>query len=221
MKSSAFEKYDNEENLRLRMEMVEKQIRARGIYDTRVLKAMETIPRHFFVPQQYLKESYDDHPLPIGNGQTISQPYIVALMSELIRSHSNMKILEIGTGCGYQTAVLSRLVEEVYSIEIVEDLYHRAKARFENLNLNHVHIKLGDGSFGWPEAAPFDAILGAASPKKIPDLLLKQLKVGGRLVMPEGDISQYIMVITRTEDGFIKEQNIPVRFVSMTGSAGE
>ena len=196
--------------------MVEKQIERRGINDPRVLEVMRDTPRHLFIPE-YLKEmAYEDGPLPIGEGQTISQPYIVALMTELLELKGDEKILEIGTGSGYQAAVLSALVSEVFSIEIVKNLVDRAELRLKNMGYKNVTIRWGDGYKGWPGEAPFDGIIVTAAPDKIPQLLIDQLKVGGRLVVPIGTHRQELKVITKDKDGTIQSKNIiPVRFVPM------
>lgn len=199
--------------------MVAEQIRGRGLDDPRILAAMEAVPRHLFVPDAYRDEAYGDHPLPIGYGQTISQPYVVALMSELLELEPGDRVLEIGTGSAYHAAVLSHLAEEVYTIEIVDELAHRAEDTLEELGYDNVHVRSGDGYRGWPEAAPFDAVLLTAAPREIPAPLLDQLAVGGRLVAPVGDRLQRLQVITRTEDGSVTELRDPVRFVPMTGEA--
>jgi len=203
----------------LRREMVEKQIRARGIRDPRVLDALLRIPRHEFVPPALKAEAYDDTPLGIGEGQTISQPYIVAFMTELACLNPDSKVLEVGTGSGYQTAVLSVLAREVFSIEIIEHLGQLAKEKLERGHFSNVHVRIGDGYQGWPEESPFDAILVTAAPHHVPQPLLHQLKIGGRLVIPIGDFYQDLAVYTKTERGVQEEKVIPVRFVPMTGQA--
>ncbi len=203
-----------------RREMVEGQLRERGIRSQAVLIAMGKVPRHRFVPW-YLRElAYRDDPLPIGKGQTISQPYIVALMTELIEPKKEMRVLEIGTGSGYQAAVLAECVGEVDTIEIVPELGRAAASLLRELGYSSVHARIGDGYEGWPERAPFDAIvLTAAPPEHIPGPLLDQLKIGGRLVAPVGRGDQDLVRITRTEKGFTREVIVPVRFVPMTGKA--
>jgi len=200
-----------------RAHMVETQIRARGIKDSRVLKAMGEVPRHLFVPADVRDRAYDDSPLPIGDGQTISQPYIVALMTSLLELHPNDKVLEIGTGSGYQAAVLSHLAAEVYTIEIRPDLAHEAEHRLSDLGYTNVHVRIGDGYGGWPAVAPFDGIVVTAAPPHIPQPLIDQLKVGGRMVVPVGAYFQDLQVITKTAHGLEKKNVIPVRFVPMTG----
>ncbi len=212
---------DGERERRRRLEMVDRQIAARGIGDAAVLEAMRDVPRHLFVPPSERAFAYSDGPLPIGHDQTISQPYIVALMTALVRPHPEMKVLEIGTGSGYQAAVLARCVREVFSIEIVEPLGRRARALLEELGCANVRVRIGDGYDGWPEEAPFDAILVTAAPDRIPDPLLAQLRTGGRLVVPLGIGVQDLVVVTKTEDGFVREVVTGVRFVPMTGKARE
>ena len=202
-----------------RQRMIEDQLRRRGISDPKVLEAMETVPRHLFVGQGQRNLAYEDGPLPIGSGQTISQPYIVALMTELLEPQRADKVLEIGTGSGYQAAVLSRVTKEVYSIEIVETLGAQAKKRLRSLGYNNIRVRIGDGFHGWPEEAPFDSIILTAAPPALPEPLLKQLKVGGKLVAPVGDGVQDLVLITRTEEGFDRRSVVPVRFVPMTGLA--
>jgi protein-L-isoaspartate(D-aspartate) O-methyltransferase len=204
-----------------RQQMVESQIERRGIKDSRVLEAMRTVHRHEFVPQQYRQRSYEDNPLPIGHEQTISQPYIVAIMTELLQLDSIAKVLEIGTGSGYQAAVLAELTDSVYSIEIVEPLCRQADSVLSALGYENVQVRCGDGYRGWPEAAPFNAIIVTAAPEKVPQPLIDQLQVGGRLVIPVGSYFQELMLITKTDSGIIEKSVIPVRFVPMTGEAEE
>lgn len=197
-------------------------LRAEGIEDPRVLQAISDVPRHELVPEAQKPHAYENRPLPIGKGQTISQPYIVALMTSLADVQPGERVLEIGTGSGYQAAVLSKLAGELYTIEIVEHLGKRAKRDLERLGLvDNVHFKLGDGYAGWPEAAPFDAIVVTAAPPKIPEPLKEQLKVGGRLVIPVGGLYQDLRVLENTEEGLKERDVIPVRFVPMTGKAQE
>ena len=195
--------------------MVVHQIHARGIRDSLVLRTMRETPRHLFVPEYLERNAYIDRPLPIGEEQTISQPYIVALMTELLRLTGKEKVLEIGTGSGYQAAVLSPLVKEVYTIEIVESLAESAKERLINLGYDNVIVKWGDGYKGWPEHAPFDCVIVTAAPEYIPKALVEQLKIGGRLVIPVGSFYQELKVITKAKDGIKEESIIPVRFVPM------
>ncbi|MBW2713696.1 MAG: protein-L-isoaspartate(D-aspartate) O-methyltransferase, partial [Deltaproteobacteria bacterium] len=204
-----------------RKDMVRDQLEARGIRDPRVLNAMREVERHLFVPDRLKKYSYEDQPLPIGHSQTISQPYIVAFMTELSNLQSGDKVLEIGTGSGYQAAVLAAMGCEVYSIEIVKELAEEASQRLRELGIDRVHVRDGDGYAGWPEQAPFDAILVTAAPPYIPEPLKQQLRVGGRLVIPVGQFFQELLLIERTEKGFEEKKTLPVRFVPMTGEAQE
>jgi protein-L-isoaspartate(D-aspartate) O-methyltransferase len=197
--------------------MVDRQLRGRELDDRRVLRAMEQVPRHRFVPDSVRERAYDDRPLPIGHGQTISQPYVVALMCSLLDLDSQDRVLEIGTGSGYHAAVLSRLAREVYTIEIVEALGERAAEALREVGYDNVHVRVGDGYRGWPEEAPFDAIVLTAAPPRIPEPLIEQLKVGGRMVLPVGDRLQQLQLLTRTETGVETRTVIPVRFVPMTG----
>jgi protein-L-isoaspartate(D-aspartate) O-methyltransferase len=201
----------------LRAAMVDRQIAGRDVRDPRVLAAMRRVPRHRFVPAAWVAEAYEDHPLPIGEGQTISQPYIVALMTELLALRGGERVLEVGTGSGYQAAVLAEVAGEVFSIEIVEPLARRAAATLAELGYGKVHVRAGDGYRGWPEAAPFDAVIVTAAPDHVPQPLIDQLKVGGRLVIPVGTYSQELLVITKTPQGTETRSAIPVRFVPMTG----
>jgi protein-L-isoaspartate(D-aspartate) O-methyltransferase len=205
----------------VRARMVERQIAARGVRDERVLRAMRAVPRHKFVDARYAREAYGDHPLPIGHGQTISQPYIVAYMIELLKLPPNARVLEVGTGCGYQAAVLGEIAREVYTIEIVEALATCARATLAQLGYDTVHVRHGDGYGGWPDKAPFDGIVVAAAPADVPPALVEQLAPGGRLVIPVGDVDQEIRVITRTPEGLKEERLIPVRFVPLTRNPRE
>lgn len=198
--------------------MAAEQIEARGVRDARVLAAMRRVPRHEFVGEAYRQFAYDDRPLPIEDEQTISQPYIVALMTELADVQPGEKVLEVGTGSGYQAAVLSALGAEVYSIEIMPGLAQSARLRLERLGYA-AHVRHGDGYAGWQEHAPFDAIIITAAPPSVPQPLEAQLAVGGRLVVPVGTGVQDLWVWTRTESGLDKRNVLPVRFVPMTGRA--
>jgi protein-L-isoaspartate(D-aspartate) O-methyltransferase len=203
-----------------REHMVRDTIASRDVTDERVLRAMRTVPRHEFVPEGQRGDAYADHPLPIGHEQTISQPYIVAIMSQLAQVEPGDTVLEVGTGSGYQAAVLAEMGVEVYSIEIVEPLARSAQQTLSRLGYRNVHVRAGDGYAGWPEHAPFDAIVITAAPPRVPEPLEEQLKVGGRMVVPVGeDGMQNLMVLTRTADGFEQSNVIPVRFVPMTGEA--
>ena len=203
-----------------RHEMVRTQIEARGVRDAVVLEAMRSVPRHLFVPQSQRVKAYADRPLPIGSGQTISQPYIVALMTELAGVKPGDKVLEVGTGSGYQAAVLAEMGVRLFSIEIIEALAKSAKATLEERGyMTNVEVRHGDGYGGWPDQAPFDAIIVTAAPPKVPKPLKEQLKVGGRLIIPVGKRYQSLLKVTRTKNGFSGESVIPVRFVPMTGKA--
>lgn len=202
-----------------RLEMVDRQILARGVKDPRVLDALKHVPRHLFVPAGESAQAYEDHPLPIGSGQTISQPYVVAFMTEQLRMTGKEKVLEIGTGSGYQTAVLARLAGKVFSIEIRPELAESAMKRLESLGIENVKVRAADGYRGWPEEAPFDAILVTAAPEAVPPPLLQQLAVGGRMVIPVGGFYQELKVIERTSSGFTEKSVLPVRFVPFVGEA--
>jgi protein-L-isoaspartate(D-aspartate) O-methyltransferase len=197
--------------------MVDEQIRAREITAPAVLSAMRKVPRHLFVPAEVRHLAYDDHPLPIGSQQTISQPYIVAYMTEAADISPREKVLEIGTGSGYQAAILGEIAREVYTIEIIPELAERARNTLAELGYTNVHAKAGNGYLGWPEHAPFDAILVTAAPDQVPQALVDQLAPGGKMVVPVGEIVQNMMVIERTQKGVVTRQTIPVRFVPMTG----
>jgi protein-L-isoaspartate(D-aspartate) O-methyltransferase len=208
---------DESELARQRQQMVTEQIEARGLKSPLVLEALRTVPRHEFVPPAARHDAYGDHPLPIGHGQTISQPYIVAFMTDALSLSGREKVLEVGTGSGYQAAVLSQAASAVYSIEIVAPLADEARERMARLGYRNVFVRAGDGYKGWPEAAPFDAIIVTAAAPKIPEPLKAQLKDGGRLVIPVGDRNQELVVLTRRGDGFEERRVLPVTFVPMTG----
>jgi protein-L-isoaspartate(D-aspartate) O-methyltransferase len=203
-----------------RNRMVTQQIQWRGVKDTLVLNSMSKVPRHVFVPDYLKGQAYVDSPLPIGEGQTISQPYIVAFMTEALKLTGGEKVLEIGTGSGYQAAVLAEIVKDVYTIEIVPSLGQKAEGLLKKFGYENIHVKIGDGYRGWPEQAPFDAIIVTAAPSHIPQPLVDQLKKGGRMIIPVGDYYQELILITKEFDGSIKRKSIlPVRFVPMTGEA--
>jgi protein-L-isoaspartate(D-aspartate) O-methyltransferase len=208
-----------------RERMVTDQLQARGVHDPGVLAAMRRVPRHLFVPPEEQAHAYEDRPLPIGHGQTISQPYIVALMTELARPRAGDRALEVGTGSGYQSAVLSGLVGEVFTVEIAEELARAAERRLANLGYANVRTRVGDGYGGWPERAPFDLILVTAAPDHVPPALISQLKPGGRLVIPVGAVYdvQELRLIEKDPAGRVRTQNvIPVRFVPLRRNpAGE
>jgi len=202
-----------------RARMVAEQIQSRGVSSEMVLEAMVRVPRHRFVPDANRELSYTDGPLPIGQGQTISQPYIVALMTQLTRPGPSKKVLEIGTGSGYQAAILAECFEEVYTIEIIPELGRTAEKLLRDLGYDNVNVRIGDGYDGWPEQAPFDAVIVTAAPEMIPRPLMEQLAPDGRLVLPLGKWSQDLVVVTRVGEGYKKEIVTGVRFVPMTGKA--
>jgi len=199
----------------LRGKMVDFQIEKRGVRDKRVLDVMKKTPRHLFVPEALRPEAYDDTPLPIGDGQTISQPYIVGLMTELLGLKGNERVLEIGTGSGYQAAILAQLAAEVYTIEIIPDLAKRAENVLTKIGCRNVHVRNGDGYQGWPEEAPFDAVIVTAAPERIPQALVEQIKLGGRLVIPVGGEFQELFLGVKTARGLDLKSVVPVRFVPM------
>lgn len=202
-----------------RRNMVRDQIRARGIRDARVLEAMGKIPRHLFIPEPYRHLAYDDRPVPIGEGQTISQPFIVALMTSELDVDPDDRVLEIGTGSGYQAAVLAELAREVYTVEIVDPLARRARDTLATMGYANILVKSGDGFYGWGEHAPFDAIIVTCAAPSIPERLVEQLEVGGRMILPLGDdpFFQSLTVVTKRRDGFDKRSITGVVFVPMTG----
>ena len=200
-----------------RREMVHNQIVARGITDTNVIDAMLSVERHRFVPKELERLAYNDYPLSIGEEQTISQPYIVALMTEKLALQSSHKVLEIGTGSGYQAAILSLITQEVYTIEIIPSLARSAAERLKELDYNNVYVKCGDGFLGWPEAAPFDAIIITCAPPEVPPPLIEQLAEGGRLIVPVGDNFQVLTLFKKVDGKLEKTDIAPVRFVPMKG----
>lgn len=203
-----------------RQMMVQSQIKARGVLDERVLSALRAVPRHEFVPDNYKSQAYQDYPLPIGFDQTISQPYIVAYMSEMLKLKGDEKVLEIGTGSGYQAAVLSHLAKEVYTIEIIEPLCKNAEIQLKKLGYDNCFVRCGDGYQGWPESAPFDAIIVTAAPEEVPQPLINQLKEGGRMIIPVGRFMQYLRLFVKNKNGSVIEKKlIAVRFVPMTGES--
>ncbi len=205
-----------------RLAMVEQQIAARGVKDPLVLEAMRTVPRHRFVPARYIEQAYADHPLPIGFGQTISQPYIVALMTEALALEPGEKVLEIGTGSGYQAAILAQMGMDVYTVEIIPQLAQRAEATLQELGYTNVRVRNADGYFGWPEHAPYDAIIVTAAPDHLPPPLPEQLKPGGRLVIPIGPPGavQTLWLFEKSPEGALKATNLgPVRFVPLVREA--
>jgi len=203
-----------------RTKMVEQQLRARGVREERVLAAMAKVPREEFLPESLRNQAYTDGAMPIGHDQTISQPFIVAFMTEQLRPQPTDRVLEIGTGTGYQTAVLSELVKDVYTIEILDPLAKEASARLARLGYSNAHVKVGDGFQGWPEVAPFDAIIVTCAPTKVPPPLTQQLKDGGRMIIPVGAGLDQQLHLLEKKDGQLAERAIlPVRFVQMSGEA--
>lgn len=202
---------------RLRQLMVERQIASRGVKDRRVLAAMARVPRHVFVPEGYRPSAYDDHPLPIGEGQTISQPYIVAYMTEALQLDPQDRVLEIGTGSGYQAAILGELVKEVYTIEIIETLAVKAQGVLDRLGYRNVHVRVGDGYLGWPEKAPFDAVIVTCAPERVPQPLIDQLREGGRMIIPVGETGAVQSLVRGVKRGgrLEKKDVMAVRFVPM------
>ena len=204
-----------------RQMMVETQIKERGVKNKAALEAMLSVPRHKFVPPAYKAHAYADRPLPIGHGQTISQPYIVALMTSILGLNSESVVLEVGTGSGYQAAILSRICKEVYTVEIIPPLGENAAALLKNLEYDNIKVEIGDGYYGWEEYAPFDGIMVTAAATYIPPPLIKQLKPGGKMIIPIGGVFQVqrLMLITKKQDGTLVSENIiPVRFVPLTRS---
>jgi protein-L-isoaspartate(D-aspartate) O-methyltransferase len=208
---------DDTSGARARERMVAEQIEGRDVRDPRTLAAMRKVPRHLFVPPGSEADAYADHPLPIGHGQTISQPYIVGFMTEALGLRGGETVLEVGTGSGYQSAVLSEIAARVFTIEIVAPLAEEAALRLKRLGYLNVSVRAGDGYRGWPEKAPFDAIVVTAAAPRIPDPLKEQLKDGGRLVLPVGDEYQELIVVSRRGTSFEERRILPVRFVPMTG----
>jgi protein-L-isoaspartate(D-aspartate) O-methyltransferase len=198
-----------------RQRMVDQQLRSRDIRNPRVLDAMLTVPRHLFIPEANRSEAYDDGPVPIGHGQTISQPYLVAFMTQALEIGPDDRVLEIGTGCGYQAAVLATLAKQVYSIEIIPSLAERARGTLSALGYRNVDVRTGNGYLGWPEHAPFDRIIVTAAPEEVPDALVQQLKVGGLMAVPVGTVMQELRILRRTDRGTETLDTLPVRFVPM------
>jgi protein-L-isoaspartate(D-aspartate) O-methyltransferase len=204
---------------RLRQRMIREQLQMRNIKDLHVLAAMNKVPRHEFVPFDYRESAYDDCALPLKMGQTVSQPYIVAFMTQALELQGTERVLEIGTGSGYQAAVLAEIVTEVYTIEILPQLHEQAAALLAKLGFRNIHLRTGDGYMGWPEHAPFDRIIVTAAPEYVPQPLIDQLKEGGRLIVPLGKINQDLVIIKKEKAGITRQTTIPVRFVPMTGEA--
>lgn len=210
--------FDQEDYASKRDQMVKTQLRARGIKDAATLSAMQNVPRHLFVPEHLKPYAYTDGPLAIGDGQTISQPYIVAFMTEALQLKENDKVLEIGTGSGYQAAVLATIVDSVYTIEIVKNLAFKAKNRLKELGYDNANVKWGDGYHGWPAHAPFDAIMVTAGADSIPQPLLDQLKIGGRMIIPVGPYNNltHLVMVKKKKNKITKKKLLPVRFVPFT-----
>jgi protein-L-isoaspartate(D-aspartate) O-methyltransferase len=206
-----------------RRQMVNTQLAGRDIHDPAVLEAMRIVPREAFVPTDKAQLAYADSPLPIGHGQTISQPYIVAMMTQALELASQERVLEIGTGSGYAAAILSRIARQVFTVERHAELAHEAEIRFRELGYDNIHVHIGDGTLGWPEHAPYDAIVVTAGGPDIPDPLLEQLAIGGRLVIPVGvkfDVQQLVCVRRSSDDEYVRENLVGVRFVPLVGAAG-
>ena len=219
--NNEFALFDTPETKKLRGRMVEQQIKARGVSNRNVIAAMLKVPRHMFVPDDMVPYAYDDYPLPIGEGQTISQPYIVALMTELLEPKPTDVVLEIGTGSGYQAAVLAQIVKRVYSVERISKLAEFAKKNLRMLGINNVEVVLGDGWYGLPEHAPYNGIIVTAAPEDVPKPLLDQLADEGRLVIPIGTDFQRLWVIRREGEIFERIPSIPVRFVPLISEKPE
>ena len=195
--------------------MVSSQIAARGIKDLKILDAIKKVPRHLFVPEDMLSHAYSDEPLPIGEGQTISQPYIVAYMTEVLALQGGEHVLEIGTGSGYQTAILAELAQKVFTVELIESLSIRAQKALNKLKYTNILYKIGDGTYGWDEQAPFDAIMVTAAPDQLPRSLEEQLKIGGKMIIPIGSTFQELVFVTRGKKRFKRKKLLPVRFVPL------
>ena len=198
-----------------RTQMIEDQIQGRGVYNPELLEALSYVPRHVFVPAGLQKYAYEDHPVEIGYGQTVSQPYMVACMTEILHLRAGHRVLEIGTGSGYQTAVLSRLVDKVFTVEIVEPLYMKARVTLSSLGFNNIAFRSGDGHRGWPEESPFDAVIVTAAPVQIPAELCAQLKEGGRMVLPVGEAYQELVLVVKDGKRIRTKSLFPVRFVPL------
>ncbi len=215
-------KQNSDKYEKVRQRMVREQIAARGIKDQKVIQAMLDVPRHLFVPENHERMAYEDRPLPIGEGQTISQPYIVALMTETLDLNEDMSVLEIGTGSGYQAAILAEIVNEVYTIEIIESLAIKAKNTLNDLHYENISFKIGDGYKGWEEKAPFDAIIVTCAPSNIPKPLEEQLKEGGKMIIPlGGSIAQELVLIEKRKGKLIRKEVTSVRFVPMVRGDGK
>lgn len=213
---------DNNQFMKSRQEMVNSQIKARGISDQRVLDAMLKVERHLFISNEYWGEAYDDHPLPIGYGQTISQPYIVAFMTDVLKLKSSDRVLEIGTGSGYQAAILAEICDTVFTIEIVTELAKSAETTLAQLGYKNVYVRSGDGYKGWQEKAPFNAIIVTCAPTHIPQPLQDQLTEGGRMIIPVGGVYTQELILLEKREGVLKQKDVlPVRFVPMINPKGD
>ena len=212
---------DGDEFAKRRQQMVREQLQSRDISDPRVLAAMGKVPRHEFVPADFVQAAYEDNALPLKSGQTISQPYIVAYMTQALELRGPERVLEIGTGSGYQAAILAEIAQEVYTVEILPELQQQAVAVLSKLGYRNIRFRVGDGYMGWPEYAPFDRIIVTAAPESVPKPLIDQLKEGGRLIIPLGTLSQDLTILEKTASGIAWRTTIPVRFVPMTGKAQE
>ena len=210
-----FDNVRGENFLKEREKMVQVQLEARGIRDTKVLEAMTKVPRHRFVPENMKRHAYNDEPLPIGEGQTISQPYIVAFMTEALCLRSSDRVLEVGTGSGYQSAILAEIVKEVYTVELIDSLSFNAQKALREMEYKNVFFKIGDGSLGWEEHSPYDAIMVTAAPSRVPAPLRNQLKIGGRMIIPVGSLFQELVLLVREKKKFKKKKLLPVRFVPL------
>jgi protein-L-isoaspartate(D-aspartate) O-methyltransferase len=211
---------DTHEHFQARKNMIRDQILVRGVRNSTVIRAIAAVPRHRFVSEDLERRAFDDSPLPIGENQTISQPYIVAYMTAALELEGGERVLEVGTGSGYQAAVLAEIASEVYTIEINENLAIEVAARFKKMNYENIHLRFGDGYRGWPDEGPFDGIVVTAAPNHIPQRLIDQLRIGAKLVIPVGESEQELVVVTKLADGTIKrESRIPVRFVPMIREA--
>jgi protein-L-isoaspartate(D-aspartate) O-methyltransferase len=219
--STNSQKFNSAKLIRLREKMIREQLEARNVKDPRVLASMSKVPRHEFVPSNLIESAYDDCALPLKMGQTISQPYIVGYMTQALELKGTERVLEVGTGSGYQAAVLAEIVPEVYTIEILPELGEQAASTLARLGYRNIHFRIGDGYAGWPEHAPYDRIIVTAAPEKIPQPLIDQLKIGGRMIIPIGRMEQELEVLDKDSTGITRRSTIPVRFVPMTGKAQE
>jgi protein-L-isoaspartate(D-aspartate) O-methyltransferase len=219
--STNSQEFSSAELIRLREKMIREQLEARDIKDSRVLASMAEVPRHEFVPGELIESAYDDSALPLRMGQTISQPYIVGYMTQALELKGRERVLEVGTGSGYQAAVLAEIVPEVYTIEILPELGGQAASTLERLGYRNIYFRIGDGYTGWPEHEPYDRIIVTAAPERVPQPLIDQLKIGGRMIIPIGRMEQELAVLEKESAGITRRFTIPVRFVPMTGKAQE